>query len=650
MFNSIEIKNGIVHNNVKFDFSSGVTAITGPNGCGKSLLAEFMAFALFGSCALRGKVTDYKGLEVSASVCLNNKPYLIIRTLKDCQIVQRGKVLCVGTKPCNQLVISLLGYNYSIYKMGNYAEQLDILGLGKMKPAERKKAMDLVLGLGAIDGIIKEANDKALAYKHESEGIKSAMVEAVEPVKPENYEPVNKLTEESGELFQTLDKYQCGLQWLEANRDIREPIAPTSSVFEESDLIMDQLRKKTRLEEKVKLYQKLKDSIQYNKDELEVLSKQWLDYKDYLVYQQQLELYADIEPEITQEELLKQKVALSDYEIYLQELEIYKVGQVSCPKCGHEFNPSFKEPLTEVKVPVYSKEYLNVQEKRLRNKVARDSLQVKEPVEQPSISEQTIQERRAKVVLLDTMSAEIPEVEEQLSELSHYTDEYLRKRFEYENALMVYQKDLKNYQFYKEEHDKTQDYINSVDYETVNNRYQEIQAKISACQNYEWQYSLYLSTKVIYDEQMIKYNNAVRQSDRYKKASENMKLMKNKVKQFVLPSLSRVSSQLLAEMSDGLYNKVQVDEDFNVLVEGKEIGLFSGSEQAMINLALRLGLGQVLTYKTFSVFIGDEIDASMRDDRAQLTANCLRKVSKYIKQTILISHRDITADHYINLN
>lgn len=101
--------------------------------------------------------------------------------------------------------------------------------------------------------------------------------------------------------------------------------------------------------------------------------------------------------------------------------------------------------------------------------------------------------------------------------------------------------------------------------------------------------------------------------------------MKVKIKGYVLPSLQKVSSHLLSDMSDGLFNEITISPDFDILVEGREINLFSGSEQAMINLALRLGLGQVLTHKVFSVFIGDEIDASMREDRAQLTANCLKR-------------------------
>ena len=169
------------------------------------------------------------------------------------------------------------------------------------------------------------------------------------------------------------------------------------------------------------------------------------------------------------------------------------------------------------------------------------------------------------------------------------------------------------------------------------------------CQEYDTQIKLWQSKKEDYDRAKERADTFAREGGRYKKAAENLKEMKVKIKGYVLPSLQKVSSHLLSDMSDGLFNEITISPDFDILVEGREINLFSGSEQAMINLALRLGLGQVLTHKVFSVFIGDEIDASMREDRAQLTANCLKKISKYINQVILVSHRDIEADHYVQL-
>jgi DNA repair protein SbcC/Rad50 len=72
--------------------------------------------------------------------------------------------------------------------------------------------------------------------------------------------------------------------------------------------------------------------------------------------------------------------------------------------------------------------------------------------------------------------------------------------------------------------------------------------------------------------------------------------------------------------------------------------------KAVANLALRLGLGQVLTNKVFSLFIGDEIDASLDKDRAENCATTLQAVKGWLSQIILISHKTMPADYCIDLN
>ena len=75
-----------------------------------------------------------------------------------------------------------------------------------------------------------------------------------------------------------------------------------------------------------------------------------------------------------------------------------------------------------------------------------------------------------------------------------------------------------------------------------------------------------------------------------------------------------------------------------------------GSGKAVANLAIRIGLGQVLTNKVFSVLMGDEVDASMDDDRAGYTAECLERLTNSIGQVVLVSHKQTDAEHHIHLS
>jgi DNA repair exonuclease SbcCD ATPase subunit len=122
-----------------------------------------------------------------------------------------------------------------------------------------------------------------------------------------------------------------------------------------------------------------------------------------------------------------------------------------------------------------------------------------------------------------------------------------------------------------------------------------------------------------------------------------------RVKNSIIPSLSKVSSELVSEMSGGETTEIKINDDFEITADGKEICLLSGGEEAGVNLAIRLALSSILTRKVFNVFIGDEVDQSMDDERAELTANTLRNLNKQIEQMILISHKDVEGDYIIDI-
>jgi len=95
-------------------------------------------------------------------------------------------------------------------------------------------------------------------------------------------------------------------------------------------------------------------------------------------------------------------------------------------------------------------------------------------------------------------------------------------------------------------------------------------------------------------------------------------------------------------MTQGVIRHIEMLDDFSVKAEGKRVELFSGSEQAIINIALRVALGQVLTHKSFSVIIGDELDASMDTERTGLLWKSLNLLIENggIEQLILVSHAE----------
>ena len=115
--------------------------------------------------------------------------------------------------------------------------------------------------------------------------------------------------------------------------------------------------------------------------------------------------------------------------------------------------------------------------------------------------------------------------------------------------------------------------------------------------------------------------------------------------------LARHRAGQLAHQAEvaGQRQSIVVDQAFDVTVNGKALDTLSGSGKAVANLALRLGLGQVLTNKVFSLFIGDEIDASLDQDRSENCATTMQAVKGWLSQIILISHKTMPADYCIDL-
>ena len=122
-----------------------------------------------------------------------------------------------------------------------------------------------------------------------------------------------------------------------------------------------------------------------------------------------------------------------------------------------------------------------------------------------------------------------------------------------------------------------------------------------------------------------------------------------RIKTYLVPSLSKVASHLLSQMTDGQRSSIVVNENFDIMVDGQRLETLSGSGKACANLALRIGLGQVLTNKVVSLFVGDEIDAAMDTARATSTHSSIRMLSSQISQILLITHTLPVADTIVVL-
>lgn len=649
MFKSILVKNGIKHNNVMFSFKEGITAITGPNGCGKSLLVEYMGFVLFGVKALRLPAEKYKGLSVEAYVIIKDVEYKINRTTSSCSISLDDQVICTGTKPCNLKIIELLGYNYTVYQMGNYAAQFQITEFGKLTPAERKKAVDQVLGLGIIDSLIKYTNDEGNKYLSEAKGIESVIAVPTKPEAPEGISN-EKALEEQFEATKSIIDRKTMLRYLKEQLGTMatpsKPIKPEGGENLTASEVKDILSKKRLFEHQIsELERKIKPS--FTAEQLDNIEKEWEAYEAYQSYQDKLFMVPKAKPEISLEEALDGKTRWYEYNLYMDKQK----ELITCPICQAKFTlagnvETAEKPIAPKKTEAYYTEQVEL------NRIW-ENVVIPEPVpeaKQPVLNKYGINAQRQMIKDWKEVEENLPALKAEVDKYANITDLLFAQLQAYELAEVSYESDIKAWKEYIDksiEYQKELDQLEKLgDVDKIHSYLFETLEKIK---RYRVQETIYENALVEYENKRNYLETTKAKGNNYKLASDRLKEMKVKMKQYVLPSLARMASRLLSEMSEGQYNSVEIDDNFDITLNGLEIAGYSGSEQAMANLAIRIALGQVLTHKSFNVFIGDEIDSSMRPERAQATADCLKRLSKYIKQIILVSHRDIEADNYINL-
>jgi exonuclease SbcC len=113
----------------------------------------------------------------------------------------------------------------------------------------------------------------------------------------------------------------------------------------------------------------------------------------------------------------------------------------------------------------------------------------------------------------------------------------------------------------------------------------------------------------------------------------------------VRPELGEIASLFLAQLTDGRYTSLEIDDAYNICVldEGEEKPVISGGEEDVANLVLRLSLSQMIAERAgypLSLLILDEVFGSLDVARRDNVVQLLRRLEDRFEQVILITHID----------
>ena len=605
--------------------SPGLTAVVGSNGSGKTLTAmEMPRYLLFGIKALRGGRADYASIDGEMSFTVKGKTYTVTRTRKaECLKDDTDTVLAINADAVNKKIIEIFGYGLEVFDVANACVQGKVQALSDMTSLERKTMVDRLTGFDKIEVIEKSCKEEAKGLVREVEALLTILPDL--PVKPDL--PLNY------RASQVRDSQLVDLRQQASRRD---RLLATVAALGAEPTMPDVERPDAAELERLDLHENSRSFVLF---EVGSLERQLAAIPDAQFTIDELDAAEAWSSYVAERSRRGPKPAYSLGE--LEALEASWTEHLSwraiepCSKCGYGTNqlprppgPSvsqaslrsqllaherWTEPLVEVAEfdlnPVAIAAARVGHARAAEREHLQDALGAVVDMEDQSMAlaaaetaEQTwlVYDARLSDYTRAAGGARICQVEADqigdLSEVCTQVSDQLLEAQVYERELLKYEADLK--------------------------RHTDLQAQI--------------------DDRRARREG-------FESGAKALKEVRVEYKTHLAPSISLLASQLISGMTGGALDRIEVDPDFNITVAGQPIHTLSGSEAAVANLALRVGLGQVLTANVFSVFLGDEIDAAMDAERAEYTAQAFRGLSAVLKQVILVSHKNIEADQLVEL-
>lgn len=695
MLNEINIKGAWTHKDSTFKFEKGHTLITGRNGKGKSLITEMVQFALWGIKALRGKSDGYKGVSVTLWFDLKNKQYKLTRSTTKALLEENGVPVATGTKPVNAAVRNLFGYSYEVFQVSNAANQGSINRLGDMLPTARKQMVDETIGLNVIDGLESHIADNLKGVRARLDAAREGLIAPVRPTRPEDYTEAGLAREALAMLLKDLETVAV----LNSQALEKAPEIPSWSPMgqeEHLDAFLEHEEKyKVDMTERKNSEVQLKNlpapapevrlhDADASLDSFLELQEQARNHWGRIKTLRGLTEGQPRRAPYTPEELNGFEKTLDLIDAWGKKRKLQEEAEkhkLECPNCHHEWvvpNPLIEQLYGDI--PDQLPADLAAPMSRKDIKAERDMIErVKRNAE--FFQELDELEARKDVQTVESFNQLIKEINDQRMGVKLYEAgkavEDLRERLTERLAqppmvslaatIKAVQESLAARQRMSDATNKASEVAMRVSLvkqalERFPTNLREIYDQAAMVQivssRYDTEAKRYAEDLQAYETKLDLVAQLEGDEADWTNARVAMAAARAEVKSYLLPSLNTVASRLVAEMTGNELVEIIVDEDFDISVievsdgvyAAKPLETLSGAGKAVANLALRLGLGQVLTNRTFPVVLLDEIDASCDDTRAEQISQAVSRLSKQMSQVIVISHKpNVVSEHRIEL-
>lgn len=646
------------HRDTLLSFSDGLTGLFGPNGTGKTTVVEAIAFALFGTKTLRGKIDGVRsfgaksGEECGVSIGIEHdgRRFRIERSLTDAKLYVGGEAapLADGGRAVTDRVSQLLGMNYEEFSAAYFTEQkgLDFLS-GQVGRAERERFIIRMMGYDKLEQaqqlLRDERRDKKnlIAGAAASLGSKAEIEQRIAAEQRALMEIETKYKEAEGLLAaaqRDAERARDDFQRAEERKGKFDLIAGGLTVLKarESDWL-DRLQKLSQEIGRIKKLLGVSDGTPLEPDKL----RQELD--ESLVQERR---YRDEREEVQslhREQVARLEAQLAVIQAQSQEAKLHaashsKLGAGgSCPTCGQGLGESFSRVKDQARANV----------ERLKSEI--------EALKQ-GLKALAVPKRLAELdQLLNSLSAKHSKLKDQIALIASQQHEraiLIKSEAEFGELTAAHQK-LTN-EIVKKVELQGESKHDQGSYLSIKGRFDSTSRLYEVARLQRVKLEGELGTK----HAMLKRSTAdlenweVKSVD-LKRAQEELFLLEESdtvlnefrqhVNALIRPRLAELASEFLAELTDGRYTTVEIREDFSPLVleDGLAKPVISGGEEDLLNLCLRLALSQMLTERagqSLNFLVLDEVFGSLDEGRRINVLLLLEKLRKRFEQIVLITH------------
>lgn len=288
---SLEIENFRQHKDTKLEFLPGVTGIIGKNGSGKTTILEAIAWALYGSSAVRGTNDTVRcraaegnsPVEVKLTFGLGPHTYTISRRLETSKstasIAVDGVHSRTGFKEVTDAVTKLLGMDYQAFFTSFFTGQKEIEFMRGMDGRQRVGAISRMLGYERLVRARERANQDRLGLNREIEGLERGLAdpEEIKRRKTEAQSAVSAAEKVVGAAAEQESAAEKEAERLKPLRDLSEEKAKRHSELSRR-LELDRAEEKSAAQQVQRLNAELK-AIAENEAELVVIEPQLEEFR-----------------------------------------------------------------------------------------------------------------------------------------------------------------------------------------------------------------------------------------------------------------------------------------------------------------------------------------------------------------------------------